>query len=216
MKRRTLISILSAIMLICAMILTGCGKSDEAPADSGSTLVYGSGDYTAINPALFEHGEINALLFAGLTAHDKDNNVVEGLAEDWSHDEEAKTWTFTLRDGLTFHDGEPLTSEDVKFTLEAILDPDNQSEIISNYTDISEIRCPDEKTVEIVMSEDNVALPEYLTIGILPKHLLEGKDMTTDEFNQNPVGAGPYKLVEWDPGQSITMEKFDGYYAGEA
>lgn len=55
---------------------------------------------------------------------------------------------------------------------------------------------------------------DYLTIGILPKHLLEGKDVVTDDFNRNPVGCGPYKLVSWDEGQSITLEKFDDFYLG--
>ena len=54
-----------------------------------------------------------------------------------------------------------------------------------------------------------------MTIGILPKHLLKGKKLATAEFNQKPVGAGPYKLNSWDEGQSITLEKFDGYYAGK-
>ena len=92
-----------------------------------NTLVYGSQDYTAINPALYEHGEINALLFAGLTSHDEENNVVPALAESWDFNEETLTYTFHLQEGLTFHDGEPLTAEDVEFTLNAILDEDNQS-----------------------------------------------------------------------------------------
>ena len=206
--------ILPAVLLVLALaLLSGCG-GEAKPA--GDTMVYGSQDYTAINPALYEHGEINLLIFAGLTAHDADNNVVPGLAEKWSYDKGAKTWTFRLRKDLTFHDGEPLTSADVKFTLESILDEKNGSEIVSNYADIKKISCPDARTVKIQLKEENVGFPEYMTIGILPKHLLEGKDLTTDEFNQKPVGAGPYKLTEWDEGQSITLERFDGYYAGKA
>lgn len=209
------------LISVLAFALIGCGAQDQ-PVDAGAamamdneTLVYGSGDYTAINPALYEHGEINGLLFAGLTAHDEENNVTPALAESWDFNEETLTWTFHLREGLTFHDGEKLTSEDVEFTLKAITDPDNMSEIISNYADIEEISCPDDLTVEIRLSRMNAAFPDYMTIGILPKHLLEGKDLTTCSFNQNPVGAGPYKLTEWDTGQSITMEKFDNYYGGE-
>ena len=217
MREKRFIGLLCLLILTVSVFLTGCGSADGGgAAENKNTLVYGSQDYTAINPALYEHGEINALIFAGLTAHDADNKVVPGLAESWSFDEDTLTYTFKLREGLTFHDGEPLTSEDVKFTLEAILDPDNQSEIISNYTDIEEVRCPDEQTVEIQLSQINVAFPDYMTIGILPKHLLEGQDLATCGFNQNPVGAGPYKLTEWDPGQSITMERFDGYYGGAA
>lgn len=215
---------LLCVLLAAMLLLTGCGGPSAGEEESGSgaamamdseTLVYGSGDYTAINPALYEHGEINALIFAGLTAHDAENKTVPGLAEEWSFDEETLTWTFRLREGLTFHDGKPLTSADVKFTLEAIVNPDNMSEIVSNYADIEEITCPDELTVNIRLSQVNVAFADYMTIGILPEHLLAGEDLTTCDFNRSPVGAGPYRLTEWDMGQSITLEKFDGYYDGE-
>lgn len=211
-KKFKIMALCMTVIMVCAG-LYGCGESGEK---NENTLVYGSQDYTAINPALYEHGEINALLFAGLTAHDENNRVVPGLAEDWSFDEDSLTYTFDLRQGLTFHDGEPLTSDDVKFTLEAILDEKNQSEIISNYTDIEEISCPDSTTVKIRLSQVNVAFPDYMSIGILPKHLLEGKDLATCDFNQNPVGAGSYMLESWDQGQAITMKKFDGYYDGPA
>ena len=216
MKKKTVVLILCLLLLAGAFVITGCaGNGDNSNIDRSNTLIYGSGDYTAINPALYEHGEINALIFAGLTAHDDENKVVPGLAEDWNFDKKTNTYTFKLRKGLTFHDGEPLTSEDVKFTLEAILNPDNGSEIISNYTDIEAIECPDELTVKIKLSQSNVAFPDYMTIGILPKHLLEGEDLATCEFNRNPVGAGPYKLTDWDMGQTITMERFDNYYGGK-
>lgn len=215
MKKKLFISILCIFTLVLGLALTGCGGDGGSGKTDGDTLVYGSQDYTAINPALYEHGEINTLLFAGLTAHDADNKVVPALAESWEFDKGTKTYTFNLREGLTFHDGKPLTSADVKFTLDAILDEKNQSEIISNYTDIEKITCPDDLTVKIKLSQANVAFPDYMSIGILPKHLLEGEDLATCDFNQNPVGAGPYKLKEWDEGQSITMEKFDGYYDGE-
>ncbi|MCI8608066.1 MAG: ABC transporter substrate-binding protein [Firmicutes bacterium] len=216
MKKILCMMLTAALMMGAMTMAAGCGDEKEQVqgSETGSTLVYGSQDYTAINPALFEHGEINALLFAGLTAHNGDNQVIPALAEDWGFDEDTMTWTFHLREGLVFHDGEPLTSADVKFTLESILDEKNQSEIISNYTDIEEISCPDELTVNIKLSQVNVAFPDYMTIGILPAHLLEGKDMATSDFNQNPVGAGPYKMVDWDMGQSITMERFDAYYGG--
>ena len=211
MKNKKLLALMLAIIMITATMLTGCGSKYEM---DGNTLVYGSGDYTAINPALYEHGEINLLLFAGLTAHDGENNVVPGLAETWSFDENTNTYSFTLREGLTFHDGDDLTAEDVKFTIEAIQDPANGSENASNYEDVKEVKVIDDTHVDIVLTAPNTAMPDYLTIGILPKHLLEGEDMTTSSFNQNPVGAGPYKLVSWEMGQAIIMEKFDDYYQG--
>ncbi|MDO4546017.1 MAG: ABC transporter substrate-binding protein, partial [Bacillota bacterium] len=213
MKKSKLLILMVALMMTCSMVLSGCGGNEIE--NDGKTLIYGSGDYDAINPALLEHGEINLLLFAGLTAHDANDNVVPGLAEEWTFDEATNTYQFTLRDGLTFHDGEPLTAEDVKFTIEAIMDPDNGSENASNFEDVEEIEVVDDTHVNIHLTAPNVAMLDYLTMGILPKHILEGEDITTADFNQNPVGAGPYKLVEWDMGQSITMEKFADYYAGE-
>lgn len=207
---------LCILLTALCLLLTGCGGSGDIKASGNAdTFIYGSQDYTAINPALYEHGEINALLFAGLTAHDENNQVVPALAEKWDFNKKTLTYTFKLREGLTFHDGEPLTSEDVKFTLESILDPANQSEIVSNYTDIENIECPDTLTVKIKLKQVNVAFADYMSIGVLPKHLLEGKDLATCDFNRNPVGAGPYAMTSWDMGQSITMEKFAGYYGGE-
>ena len=142
-----------AVTLIMIISLSACGSKSENDAD---TLGYGSHDYTAINPALYEHGEINSLIFAGLTAHDKDNKLVPALAETWEYDSATHTWTFHLRDGLKFHDGKELTSEDVKFTLEAILDKKNNSEIVSNYQDITNITCQDMKTVVIKLSKGSI------------------------------------------------------------
>lgn len=212
MKRKLIVTAIISMMLATCMLITGCG-GDSAKTDD-NTLVYGSGDYTAINPALFEHGEINLLLFAGLTAHDANNEIVPGLAEDWSFDKKTNTYEFTLREGLTFHDGEPLTANDVKYTIEAIQNPDNGSENASNFEDVKSVKVIDDRHVAIELTAPNVAMLDYLTIGILPAHILEGEDITTSEFNQNPIGAGPYKLTAWDMGQSITMEKFDNYYQG--
>ena len=203
------------VLVLC--VLCACGGTPAAQQGEGAegkTLVYGSGDYTAINPALYEHGEINSLIFSGLTAHNAQNKVVADLATQWSFDETSNTYTFVLREGVKWHDGEPFTSADVKFTLEAIMDPDNGSEIASNYEDITAIETPDEKTVKIALKAPNVAMLDYLTIGILPRHLLEGKDLVTDPYNQAPIGTGPYRLAQWDMGQSITLRKNADYYQG--
>ena len=106
MKRRKLSRVLATTLAVCMLaggVLTGCGsKSDNAnnkTTQSGSTLIYGSNDYTRINPAIDEHGEINLLLFDGLTAHDENNEVVPGLAESWELDDATNTNTFHLKIG---------------------------------------------------------------------------------------------------------------------
>ncbi|MCL2096284.1 MAG: ABC transporter substrate-binding protein, partial [Oscillospiraceae bacterium] len=200
-------------LLAFTIILVSACSGDSIKFDP-SVLVYGSGDYAAINPALYEHGEINSLLFLGLTARDEDNGIIPGLASEWTWNDADKSYIFTLRDDLTFHDGAPLTSGDVKFTFDIIRDEANGSENITNYEDIISIETPDDKTVIFRLSAPNAAMPDYLTLGILPKHLLEGKNIIEDNFNQNPVGAGPYKFISWDMGQSIIMEKFDDFCLG--
>ena len=112
--------LLAALLALTMLLsLAACAKTtDTTPSDAAqtaasdsaepTTLTYGSADYTRINPAMDEHGEINLLLFDGLTAHDGENNVVPGLAETWELDEATNTYTFHLRENLTWHDGEPL------------------------------------------------------------------------------------------------------------
>ena len=181
-----------------------------------STLVYGSGDYTRINPAMDEHGEINLLLFDGLTAHDGENNVVPGLAESWDFDEETNTYTFHLRSDVTWHDGERFTANDVKFTIEAIMNPDNGSENAPNFEDVEEITVKDDDTVSFRLSAPNVAFLDYMTMAILPQHLLDGEDFQTSDFFRNPIGTGAFKLASWDVGQSIVLEKNESYFKGAA
>lgn len=209
MKKR-LFSLLPALALTLA--LTACGGAPAANAPS--TLVYGSADYTRINPAMDEHCEINALLFNGLTAHDGENQVVPGLAERWDYDENAYTYTFHLREGVKWHDGQPLTSADVKFTIEAIMDPENGAENAPNYEDVEEITTPDQQTVVFQLAGPNAAFLEYMTMAVLPRHLLEGEDMQTSSFFRAPVGTGPYKLERWDVGQAIVLVKNEDYYLG--
>lgn len=208
----------TAFMILAGIAcLTACGSREsgekENPADS-TTLLYGSGDYTRINPAMDEHGEINLLLFDGLTAHNGDNEVVPGLAESWEFDETACTYTFHLVEGVKWHDGEAFTADDVKFTIEAVKNPDNGSENAADYEDVEAITVTDDYTVTFRLSAPNVAFLDYMTMAILPEHLLSGEDMQESDFFRSPVGTGPYKLESWDRGQAITLAGNEDYYKG--
>lgn len=209
--KKTVCLLLAGVLLLG---LAACGQTDGG-GDS-STLVYASGDYTRINPAMDEHGEINILLFNGLTAHDGKNQVVPGLAKSWDYDPDTHTYTFHLEENVQWHDGQPFTAEDVKFTIEAIMDPENGSENAPNYEDVEEITVIDDHTVAFRLAAPNVAFLDYMTMAVLPRHLLEGEDMQTSGFFRAPVGTGPYKLAAWDEGQAITLEKNEDYFKGAA
>ena len=219
--------------LLCALLalslvwsLAACGGASEPTAASGATsaaasaepttLVYGSTDYTRINPAMDEHCEINVLLFDGLLDHDGDNNLIPRLAKSWEYDADTDTYTFHLEEGVKWHDGEEFTAEDVKFTIEAIMDPENGSENAPNYEDVQEITISDPYTISFRLAEPNYAFLEYMTMAILPKHLLEGENMQESDFFRKPVGTGPYMLTEWDEGQAIIMDRNPDYFAGPA
>ena len=203
-------------------VLTACGKTGQQDAegetqgtqDRQSTLVYGSGDYTRINPAMDEHGEINLLLFNGLTAHNGENEVVPGLAKRWEYDEDSCTYTFYLEEGVQWHDGQPFTASDVKFTIEAVMDPDNGSENAPNYEDVEEITVVDEYTVSFKLAAPNVAFLDYMALAVLPQHLLAGEDMQESAFFRSPVGTGPYKLESWEEGQAIVLTRNEAYFQG--
>lgn len=218
------------LIVAAALNLAACGDGNYADGVSGaagaardsvegtgkSTLVYGSGDYTRINPAMDEHGEINALLFDGLTDHDGDSQVIPRLAKSWDYDAGTMTYTFHLQENVKWHDGKPFTAEDVKFTFEAVMNPENGSENAPNYEEVEEITVIDDTTVSFRLSAVNTAFLEYMTLPVLPKHLLEGEDWQESDFFRSPVGTGPYKLEKWDVGQSICMVKNEEYFAGPA
>ena len=180
-----------------------CGAAPDPAGES--VLVYGSGDYTRINPAMDEHGEINLLLFDGLMARDGEGNLVPALAESYTYDDAAMTYTFRLKENVKWHDGEPFTAEDVKFTIEAIMNPENGSENAPNYEEIASINVLGDYEIAFTLSEPNFAFLDYMTMSIMPAHLLEGEDMWESDFFKKPVGTGPYKLDSWDVGQAIVM-----------
>lgn len=207
--------LLSLLVLTLMTVFVGCGNDKQTADDKGgSRLIYGSHDYTRINPAIDEHGEINLLIFNGLTSHNDKGEVVPALAESWDYDAAANTYTFHLRKGVKWHDGKPLTADDVKFTIEAIMNPENESENAPNFEEVKEIKVVDENTVVFTLTEPNAAFLDYMTMAILPKHLLEGKNMQEDKFFRNPIGTGPYKFSKWDAGQSIVLGKNEGYFLG--
>lgn len=220
MKEETVMKKFIALLLVFSALfaLSACAAS-ESPAASVETtpaLVYGSGDYTRINPAMDEHCEINLLLFDGLTAHDGENNIQPALASSWEYDEEHFTYTFHLQENVTWHDGKAFTSEDVKFTIEAIQDPENGSENAPNYEDVEEIEVLDDLTVSFRLSAPNAAFLDYMTMPILPEHLLAGEDWQMSDFFRAPIGTGPYKLTSWDVGQSIVLTRNESYFKGPA
>jgi peptide/nickel transport system substrate-binding protein len=128
--------------------------------------------------------------------------------------EEPTVIEYKLKEGLTWSDGKPLTSEDARWTYEQQINPDNQIITRFGWEDIEKFETPDERTVRITFSQPFAAWTVVLcgsATQILPKHIYEGEDFNK-VMNDELVGSGPFKLKEWRKGQSITVERNDNYW----
>lgn len=161
------------------------------------------GEITRLNPVYADLNEVDrditSLVFEGLAKYDpKQQKVVENIATH-TLDESKTVYTFTLKEGLTWHDGEPVTAEDVYFTFHDVIQhPEFENPILrSGFSGVT-IEKIDDKTVTMTLNEPNSFFFTQLTVGLLPAHLLRDVAITeldTHEFNQNPVGNGPYKVT---------------------
>jgi peptide/nickel transport system substrate-binding protein len=160
--------------------------------------------------------EMFMLTYDSLVKFDRNYEVVPSLASSWELAEDQLTWTFHLRDDVKWHDGEPFTSADVKFTYEAILN----SEMGMYYTsleDIVSIETPDDYTVVITTGSPKANMLQNVT-PILPAHIWSelSIDDITDYEDTAMIGTGPFKFVSWDMNQQIVLDRNPDYFNGQA
>ena len=194
----------------------------EAVEDSvhGGTLVIAlSDDPGHFNPGITTGFNVHAVtgsIFNGLVELDDNANPHPDLAEDWDVNDDSTQYTFHLAEGVRWHDGEPMTSADVKFTFENIL-LNYHSRTKGGLSGILEsIDTPDDTTVVFNFTQPYAALLQRLNsteAPILPKHIYEGvDDVQTAEANLAPVGTGPFMLESYDIDNEITLVRNDGYF----
>ena len=133
------------------------------------------------------------------------------LATKWQVSEDGKTYTFTLRQGVKFHNGRPLTAKDVQYSLGRMADPKVKSPWAYLFADLSEIRVVDDHTVQIVMKAPAAHILAALATpfaGIVPREAVD----QYGNLKTKAVGTGPFRLVEWVPGQRIVQERYKEYH----
>jgi peptide/nickel transport system substrate-binding protein len=207
-------SILLSFLFLASVMFTGCGKQQTTAADvnKGKALVYGA-EYEdeKLNPILTT-AYANALIFRGLMRFDGNNETKPDIAESYTVSDDKLTYDFKLRKGVKFHDEKELKAEDVVFTIKSILDEKVNSEIKPELEQVKDVQAVNDYEVKVTLKKPFPPLLDKLTIGIVPKHCFDGKDINTAEFNQKPIGAGPFKFVKWDKGNNITLSKFKDFY----
>ena len=184
----------------------------------GDTIIEASiGDASYLNPILASDsasGDINGYVYNGLVKYDKNLNMVGDLAESWDISEDGLVITFHLRKNVKWHDGEPFTSDDVKFTYEKLVDPNTKTPYASDYLMIDRFEIVDPYTVKIIYKEPFSPGLESWGMGIIPKHIFEKGDFNSHPANRHPIGTGPYKFVEWKTDERILLEANDDYFEG--
>lgn len=220
--KRALLLLVAAAML--PVSLCGCAgdtdsrQSPPASAQSGelpngnSVTVGIAQDLSNLDPQLAKTAGIREVLFnifEGLVKAGPDGSVVPAVASDYELSQDKRTYTFTLREGVTFHDGKPVTAEDVVYSLERCAGSENDGKpLVSAFSIVESVRAVDEGHVEVALSTPNLEFINALTAPIIPKD--SGPAIT-----ETMIGTGPFRFVSYAPQDSLVMEKYDGYWNGE-
>jgi peptide/nickel transport system substrate-binding protein len=196
--------------------------SHIVPSVGGSYTegVIGSPKY--INPLLCQTNDADrdlcTLIFAGLTKYSPDRKIQGDLAESWKVSRNKRVYTFSLRDKLTWQDGQPFTADDVIFTINLIQHPDYPGTLKTNWSNVK-VKALNSQTVRFELKDPYSEFLSNTTLGILPKHIwekVEPKKILTAEYNLEPVGTGPYQFEELrssevENTQTVRLTRFDQY-----
>jgi peptide/nickel transport system substrate-binding protein len=232
--------ILVSIVALAAILIACGGEDDREPAGGtgqavaptttaattaagapkrGGTLVVSAGtDPGHLNPAITTAGGTHFVagsLYNGLVDLDKDFKPAPDLAESWTVADDGRTYTFKLAKGVKWHDGRPFTAADVKFTFEEVLLKYHARTRTGIEPLLAGIDAPDDGTVIFRFKQPYAPLLQQLNVieaPIVAKHVYEGSDPQTNPANLKPVGTGPFKFVEYQKGQKVTLERNPDYF----
>lgn len=209
----------TAAIAALALTLAACGTPDTFGATSGEAaaeaadgpdqlvLAIGGEPEEGFDPTL-GWGEYGSPLFQStLLRRDADLEIVNDLATDVSVSDDGLVWTVSLRDDVRFHDGQPLTAEDVAYTFTTAA----TSGGVIDLTDLAEARVIDDLTVELELVRPRSTFVHRLaTLGIVPAHA------HGDDYGRSPIGSGPFTFERWDEGQQLVATRYDDYHGQPA
>ncbi len=221
------------LVVVVTLILVGIlltsqdivgGPLAPQPAEGGSYTEALVGSMGRLNPMLDWNNspdrDVNRLIYSGVMRFDARGFPEPDLAESWGATPEGTVYNFTLRNNAFWHDGQPVTSDDVLFTIELLKSPASfYPQDIKELWGRIQVRRINEKNFQLTLPEPYAPFLDYMTFGVLPKHLLESippEGLLNAEFNVRPVGSGPYRfdhlLVKDGQITGVVLVRFDQYY----
>jgi len=207
-------AVAAAIGLTMAQIAPA---SAETPKRGGTLVIGGGAGVRHLNPAVQSGGATGVpgtQIFAGLVELDDKFNAMPYLATSWEVGDNGLSYTFHLVEGATFHDGHPITSEDVAYSLNVV--KNNHPFGIAMFAAVDKVDTPDKHTAVFRLNKPHPALLSALSpllLPIIPKHYYDdGQEIKTSPKNGKPIGSGPFKLKEWKKGSHILLERNENFF----
>lgn len=202
-KRNSLIKAMLATALVCVG-MNGLMVANAKETKKDEIIIsVGGEESTGYDSCTGWGRRCNPLIQSKLYAYTPQGEMIEDLATGYEVSEDGMVWTFTIRDDVYFTDGEQLTAEDVAFTY-------NNTKEISSAVDLSmmeKAEAIDDFTVQMTLvTPQSTFLYQTTSLGIVPEHAYNSN------YGEHPIGSGPFKLVEWDKGQQMILERNDDYY----
>ncbi len=220
LNRRQLLAGSAAMAATATFVHPGGAFASALQEASGELVFAQSAPITSldsVNPQGYPAGyEAVFAIYDNLVTFDRDLAIVPALAESWTQSEDGLTWTFTLRQGVVFHDGTPFDAEAVAAHVERIQNPDTASPNASLWAHIASTNVVDEYTIELVTAEPFGPMLNYLAHGSGGINSPTAVAEHGENYPQNPVGTGRYKLDSFTPGTELTLVPNPDYYGDPA
>lgn len=217
MERRVLLKLFAFGSAISSLSFFSAASEAQEPKKGGTLVMIVQPEPPSLAGYLSTSqpiGQITTKVYEGLLEYDFDLKPLPALAKSWDVSSDGKTITFELQQGVKFHDGNPFTSADVKFTFLEILKKFHPRGI-NTFADLQSIDTPDAHTAIFRLRNPAPYLLSALSgyeSPIVPRHLFEGKDVQNSEYGNKPVGTGPFKFAGWQKGQLIRLDRNPEYW----